>query len=109
MIEDKIGKRLQELRRNKGLTQEALAEMIGLSPNYISAVERGINQLSYDKLVDALNCLGCSADDVFCDVVDHATKSRCCKLSDRLEALPIEERRKVLAVLDILVPPDPEN
>lgn len=104
MIEDKIGKRLQEIRRSRKLTQEALAEMIGLSPNYISAVERGINQLSYGKLVDALNCLGCSADDVFCDVVDHSTKSRCSKLAEQLEALPREERNKILAVLEILIP-----
>ena len=37
----KIGKRLKEYREKAGFTQEALAESVGCSSTYISALERG--------------------------------------------------------------------
>lgn len=38
-----VGERLSELRKDKGLTQKALAEVLGISVNAVSAYERGIN------------------------------------------------------------------
>lgn len=43
MNSDKIGKYLIELRKSKNLTQEQLAERIGVSSNTISKWENGIN------------------------------------------------------------------
>ncbi len=103
MVQNKIGKRLREMRRKKGLTQEEFAEMIGLSTNYISAVERGINLPSYEKLVEALNCLGYAADDVFCDLVDKSARNRACKLSDTIETLPINKQKWILDIVELLV------
>ena len=103
MIGDKIGKRLQEQRIAKKLTQEELAEIIGVTPNYLSAVERGINLLSYEKLVSAINYIGCSADDIFCDVVEHSTKSKANNLVDRIESLSKDEKEKILDVLEIML------
>ena len=37
----KVGKRIKECREKANLTQEALAEKVGCSATYISAVERG--------------------------------------------------------------------
>ena len=36
-----IGKNIAELRKNKGMTQEQLAEMVGVSRNTISSIETG--------------------------------------------------------------------
>ena len=36
-----FGKRMKELRTEKGLTQEQFAELSGLHKNYIGMVERG--------------------------------------------------------------------
>lgn len=38
------GERLSELRKDKGLTQQQLAEALSVSSNTISAYERGINE-----------------------------------------------------------------
>ena len=38
MIEQEIGRRIKEIRKQKKIPQEKLAEMIGISPNYMSAV-----------------------------------------------------------------------
>ena len=103
MINSQIGKRIQEHRCNKGLTQEQLAEIIGVSRNYMSAVERGINALSYEKLVDVINVFDCSADDLFQDVINHGVKVKASKLSESLEQLSNDEQARIYEVLDTLI------
>ena len=103
MVETYISKKLQEQRKLKGYTQEKLAEMIGVSTNYLSAVERGINQLNYDKLVDAINILECSADDIFCDVVKNSNIGKMCSLSQKIEKLPISEQKKIMDVIEVML------
>ncbi len=39
-IEQIIGKRIQKIRQAKGYTQQQFSEMVGLSTNYLSDVER---------------------------------------------------------------------
>lgn len=36
-----IGRRIKAAREAKGLTQEALAELVNLSPMHVSVIERG--------------------------------------------------------------------
>lgn len=50
MIEKSVGKRIQEHRKAKDLTQDKLAEMIDVSPNYLSALERGMYNISLELL-----------------------------------------------------------
>ena len=45
-----FGQRLRALRRERGLTQEQLAEMAHLSVDFISLVERGINAPSFENI-----------------------------------------------------------
>ena len=53
-----IGKRIKEYREKCGLTQEMLAEKTDLTPNYISAVERGISFPRFEKLIAIINAIG---------------------------------------------------
>ena len=36
-----LGKQIKSLRRSKGHTQERLAEIIDINPNYLAVIERG--------------------------------------------------------------------
>jgi DNA-binding XRE family transcriptional regulator len=49
-LKEKFGKRLRFIRRQKDLTQEQLAELVGLSVEFISNIERGINSPSFSTL-----------------------------------------------------------
>ena len=49
-IHDKLGKRLQALRKQKGLTQDALALKVGLGRSYIAEIESGSRNPSLDSL-----------------------------------------------------------
>lgn len=103
MVEKKIGKRFQQYRKRSVYTQQALAEELDISTNYVSAIERGANQPEYNKLVNAINLFGCSADDIFCDVVDDANKSRTCRLWEELQSLPKDEQDRAIAIPEAFI------
>lgn len=50
-----------------------------------------------------MNCLGCTADDLFCDVIDQGYRSRCNRLAEKIEKLSPEEQSRILTVVDTLV------
>lgn len=101
--EEKIGRRIAMIRKEKGYTQMELAEMVDLSTNYLSDIERGKSSARPDKLVAIMDALQCGADDVFCDAIAYGYTARSSRLAEKLETLPEKERQKVLAVLDILM------
>lgn len=103
MVQKIIGRRIQEIRKQKGLTQEQLAERVNISPHYLSALERGVYNIKLDLLVDILNILNCSADEVFQDVVDSSSKIKASQLSEKLKGLPLREQRKILEVIEIMI------
>lgn len=103
LIEILIGKRIKEQRKKNKMTQEQLSEKVGLSKNHLSAIERGVYRVQIETLVAIINCLGCTADDLFCDVIDQGYKIRSSRLCEKIEKLPPEEQNKIFAVIDILV------
>lgn len=60
-----IGKKLKELRIQKGLTQEELADRSELSKGFISQLERNLTSPSIATLVDILQCLGTDLQEFF--------------------------------------------
>lgn len=98
-----IGKRIQEYRKKKGMTQEQLSELLDISPHYLSALERGIYNIKLETLVKILNHLDCSADEIFCDVVNKSFTVTPNRLSQKLESLPRDEQERILAVVDTMI------
>ncbi len=63
----KIGNRLKELRIQKALTQEELADRCELSKGFISQLERDLTSPSIATLVDILQCLGTDIQEFFAE------------------------------------------
>ncbi|MBE7042651.1 MAG: helix-turn-helix transcriptional regulator [Ruminococcaceae bacterium] len=57
-----IGKRIQQVRKAKRYTQEQLAEMINMSSQNLSQLERGITGVSVSFLIAICKVLEVSAD-----------------------------------------------
>ena len=57
-----FGRRAAELRSIKRMTQEDLAEKLGVSKKHISEIERGIAACSIDLLLDISSALNVSTD-----------------------------------------------
>lgn len=46
------GERIQKLRKQRGLTQQELADQVGITVSNLSKLERGIQGLSIDLLIE---------------------------------------------------------
>lgn len=60
-----IGSKIKELRIQKSLTQEELADRAELSKGFISQLERDLTSPSIATLVDILQCLGTNLEEFF--------------------------------------------
>ena len=67
----KIGHKIKELRIQKSLTQEELADRSELSKGFISQVERDLTSPSIATLVDILQCLGTNLEEFFSNTSDE--------------------------------------
>jgi transcriptional regulator with XRE-family HTH domain len=53
-----VGRRVAELRRARGLTQEQFAERLGIAANALQRIELGMQNLTIRSLVRLANGLG---------------------------------------------------
>ena len=68
-----IGEKLRQLRLQRGLTQEDMADRCELSKGFISQVERNLASPSIATLTDMLECLGSSLSLFFTEDKDEKT------------------------------------
>lgn len=61
----KFGKRMRELRKISGLTQEQMAEKIGIEPPNISKIENGMHFPQPDKIEKIASALNVKIFDLF--------------------------------------------
>lgn len=64
-VEKLLGKRVAELRRERGISQALLSELINVAPETISRLERGVNIPSIATLEDIAESLKVSLKDFF--------------------------------------------
>lgn len=58
----RIGRRIAELRKDRGLSQVQLAERCGMHQGHIARVELGKYSVGIDTLVNIAEALGCEID-----------------------------------------------
>ncbi|HBG0928531.1 TPA: helix-turn-helix transcriptional regulator [Clostridioides difficile] len=64
-----IGKRIKIARINQNMTQETVADKIGVTPQHVSNIETGNSSVSLTTLVAIANLLKVSADELLCDTI----------------------------------------
>lgn len=62
-----IGKRIRKAREAEKLTQEQLAEKVGVGSTHISHIETGNTIPSLKLVLSIINTLGVSADEILCE------------------------------------------
>ena len=60
-----MGLRLKELRHSKDLSQEALASKTGISAKYLSSIERGKENPTFDMLIKLSHAIGIEMWEMF--------------------------------------------
>lgn len=64
-LKQKFGKRVKELRKSKGITQEQIAELINIEPPNVSKMENGLHFPQPDKIEKIATALDVSVQDLF--------------------------------------------
>ena len=64
-LKKNIGKRIKELRKKRGLSQEQLAELVGIEQNTLSYIETGANFCSAETLEKLIDALGVMPHELF--------------------------------------------
>lgn len=59
-----LGQRVRRIRKQKGLTQEVLAEQVGISASFIGHIERGSRIASLETLMQLCRALAVSPNDL---------------------------------------------
>ena len=60
-----LGRRIAELRADADLTQEKLAEALGVTPRYLQMVEAGQQNFTVKTLASFADALGVAVPDLF--------------------------------------------
>ena len=57
-----VGKRIKEIRIEKGISQVKMADALGCDPCYVSKMERGAKRISISRIVAVAEALNVSVD-----------------------------------------------
>lgn len=69
-----LGRRIVALRRQRGMTQEQLAERASVSRNHIADIELGARNTGVWSFLLLARALDCSLSDLFADFPARATR-----------------------------------
>lgn len=86
-IDVHVGAAMRTLRHNAGLSQEALAEAMGVRFQQVQKYETGKNRISASRLKRAADALGASINDFFRGLEDEPGESDIAAILADAEAL----------------------
>ena len=96
-----IGSNIRKCRQRKGLTQEVLAELAGISTNYLGAIERGEKIPALDTLVDIINVLEVSADEILYGVIKRGYVVQSSIVTEKINKLTDKDKRRIFDIIDV--------
>ena len=64
-IKQELGEKIKRLRKQRGLTQEQLAEMVDISPRNLSNIEVGVSFVKAETLEKIIYSLNVSTEELF--------------------------------------------
>lgn len=95
-----LGKRIREVRRNRGYTQAALAEKAGIGEMYMGEIERGVKMPSLNVFIRLLEALEISADYVLRNEITSGQNYVYDEITDKLKDLTPRQRKTAADILD---------
>jgi transcriptional regulator with XRE-family HTH domain len=105
-----IGDRIRAERTKQKISQEKLAEMVGVGTTHISHIETGNTKLSIKVFIAIINALSCSSDELLrnhiykvkyifegemADIIKDCTDEETRIITDTAKALKISLRRNI--------------
>jgi transcriptional regulator with XRE-family HTH domain len=89
---------IREWRKHRGLTQEQLAERIGITREYVSLIEKGKRRYDQPFLESAADALTCSPADLI--IRDPSSPEAIWSIWDNIRP---QDRERAVRLLEVLV------
>lgn len=99
-IDKNWGEILKNHRLKLGLTQEDLAEKIGISVKYISKIETGKSGIKTQTLIKYINILGITPNTIYKSFIKNPEVLSSIELSDKIEELSEDEKICASNIID---------
>ena len=97
-----IGSRIQEARKNKGYTQDYVAEEIDKSVDTYRGIENGRSVGSLESLLNICNILGITLDYIFADLLEKKTEILDNKLYGDFQNLSLEQKELINVIVEYM-------
>lgn len=101
-IDKILGEIFKEYRLKSNLTQEKIAEKLGISVKYISRIENGTGGVKVETLVNYMNILGISPNVIFEKLIVNESLKSQIELSKKASELSNEKIDFIVSVMDLL-------
>ena len=102
-LKEMIGSRIQEIRTKKGITQDQLSEKVGISPKYLSSIERGKENPTLKTILSLADSLGVKPDEFFNNLEIEDPEERRSMIIHLLEEADDEQLKLAFKVLSAII------
>lgn len=103
MEADKVGMRIQKVRKAKGLTQADLSQMVDITPKYLSNIECGAKVPRLETFIAIANALEVDANTLLIDVLSVSSTIVGSEITKKISELPLQEQRRIERLFDIML------
>ncbi|UNK18392.1 helix-turn-helix domain-containing protein [Paenibacillus sp. N3/727] len=95
----RLGKRIRQLRKKQGISQDTLGERSGLHNNYIGQVERGEKNVTIDSLCKIAAGLDVSMEELFRYIDPMKQPDEIGQINELLSSRSTEDQAMILSVM----------
>lgn len=101
-IDKVLGEIFKEYRVKNKLTQEKIAEKLGISVKYISRIENGTGGVKVETLVNYMNILCISPNVIFDKLITNEELKIQMQLSEKASNLSDDKIKFIISIIDLV-------
>ncbi|MGN0710716.1 MAG: helix-turn-helix domain-containing protein [Anaerovoracaceae bacterium] len=98
----KLGIKIKEVRQEKGLTQENLAELVGCNTSHISNIENNHTKVSLNVLLAISNALNTSIDYLLSEQYENKALALDTEIIRLLSSFDAEGKKRIIRIINVL-------
>ena len=98
-----IGKRIKQIRKKKGLTQDQLSEKMGVSIAYLSKVETGKIHINLERLSQICNFLEVTEGEILNGVASHSERYLGSEFNELLRKCSPQEQKLIYRIVQVIL------
>lgn len=99
----KLGLKIKDVRRSKGLTQDKLAEQVNCNTSHISNIENNHTKVSLNVLLAIVNALDTSIDNLLMDQYSNSSSVLDNQILAAIRNCDDEKKERILEMIKIII------